>query len=170
MTAASKAALRKQLLTARPHESTGLTDQLRLLLAENPANSVASFQPIAKEPDVREFNSWAANRLQLLLPRMTGETLEFATGELEQGPFGIEQPVGKSAKPDLILVPAVAVDRLGNRLGRGKGVYDRALRQFPDALKFAVVYDEELVEHLPIDPWDQPVNGAVTPSGVWNFG
>jgi 5-formyltetrahydrofolate cyclo-ligase len=66
----------------------------------------------------------------------------------------------------VLFVPALAVDRRGNRLGRGGGSYDRALSRVPRrALVVALLYDGELVDELPTEPHDRPVNAVVTPGG-----
>ena len=117
------------------------------------------------EPDVTEFNIWAAGRLNLLLPRVSGHALEFAAGELGEGAFGIVEPKGTGvpiAEIDLMIVPALAADMAGNRLGKGKGFYDRALTNF-SGLCIAVVFDSELIENLPSEPHDQRVQIIVTP-------
>ncbi len=76
-------------------------------------------------------------------------------------------PCGVSAisHADLIPVPALLVDRSGNRLGRGGGSYDRALARATGVPSVALVYGDELVPTLPADPWDVPVTIAVTPEG-----
>jgi len=72
---------------------------------------------------------------------------------------------------DLIVVPALAVDRRGHRLGRGGGSYDRALNRVRDGVPvLAVVHDDEVLDELPALPHDRPVDGVVTPSGVALFG
>jgi 5-formyltetrahydrofolate cyclo-ligase len=71
------------------------------------------------------------------------------------------------AGADLVIVPAVAVDRAGVRLGRGGGSYDRALARVPDAtLIVAALYHDELVAALPFEDHDRRVHAVVTPSGV----
>ena len=86
------------------------------------------------------------------------------------GPRGLLEPgepprgVGAIARADAVLVPALAVDRAGNRLGRGGGSYDRALaRVGPLIPLIALVYDGELVEHVPAEAHDVPVRAAVSP-------
>lgn len=69
----------------------------------------------------------------------------------------------------MIIVPALGVDRTGVRLGQGAGYYDRALLYAPHRPRIALVYDNEVHDSLPADPHDQPVNTAVTPSGVVSF-
>ena len=170
MNGASKAEYRRQLLASRPHSSDGLTQNLIQLVHSLQPKSLASFQPIENEPDLSAFNAWAQPQLSLFFPRVSGENLVFASGIMKKGEFGIWEPTGEQSESlELILVPALAVDRSGNRLGRGKGFYDRALERFPNTAKYAVVFDSEIVDRLPINDWDQKVNGAVTPGGVWNF-
>ena len=60
------------------------------------------------------------------------------------------------------------MDRSGARLGRGGGYYDRALPYVrPGALMVAVVFDDEFVDELPVEPHDRPVTAVVTPTGGW---
>ncbi len=96
------------------------------------------------------------------------------TGRLAPGRFGLMEPLGPRLGPtaigtaEAVVLPAVAVDRSGVRLGRGGGFYDRALvHARPGALLVAVVYDDELVEELPTEPHDRRVGVVVTPSGGW---
>ena len=68
------------------------------------------------------------------------------------------------ASAELVLVPAMAVDLYGTRLGRGGGYYDRSLVLAGAAQRIAVIRDTELVAKLPAEPHDVPLTGAVTPS------
>ncbi|SEO79781.1 5-formyltetrahydrofolate cyclo-ligase [Trujillonella endophytica] len=96
------------------------------------------------------------------------------TGRLAPGRFGLLEPLGPRlgttaiGAADAVVVPAVAVDRSGVRLGRGGGFYDRALvHARPGALLVAVVYDDEFVAELPAEPHDRRVGVVVTPTGGW---
>lgn len=72
---------------------------------------------------------------------------------------------------DAVLVPALAVARDGSRLGRGGGSYDRALARItPGTPVLALVYADEVLDRVPTDPWDRPVDAAVTPAGITWFG
>ena len=89
-------------------------------------------------------------------------------GQTEPGIFGFPEPVGETssiADVDLIFVPALAVDKSGERLGKGKGYYDRALAA-PETVApvVAIVFDEEFVESIPTEDHDHPVDAVVTPS------
>lgn len=72
---------------------------------------------------------------------------------------------------EVVLAPALAASRLGMRLGRGGGSYDRALtRVAPGVPVVALLYDDEIVPDVPADDWDRPVTAAITPSGWHSFG
>ena len=77
------------------------------------------------------------------------------------------------ARADVVLLPGVAVDGRGLRLGRGGGSYDRVLARLEAAgarpALLVLLYDGEVVEHVPAEPHDRPVDAVVTPSGVRRF-
>ncbi|CAB4548169.1 MAG: 5-formyltetrahydrofolate cyclo-ligase [Actinobacteria bacterium] len=158
-----KEGLRKKLQSLRPHSSTGLTEQLLALVAELSPKRIASYQPQPTEPDVSEFNQLASQRFELVFPRVIGEDLEFAAGPTVPGEFGILAPTGPAeTEIDLVLVPALAADPMGNRLGKGRGFYDRFLAGF-SGVCYAVVFEEELLDSVPVESHDRAVDGVVTP-------
>ena len=90
---------------------------------------------------------------------------------LERGGFGVMEPLSSAPEVpasavDFVLVPALAVDLQGNRLGYGKGLYDRLLPTLPTALRCALAYDFQLVSELPSSPTDAPVDVVVTDARV----
>jgi 5-formyltetrahydrofolate cyclo-ligase len=93
-------------------------------------------------------------------------------GELVPGPLGITQPTGPAVpieQVDLFVVPGLAFDRAGFRLGRGKGYYDRLLaRRAPQALLCGVCFDDVLVEQLPHEAHDIPMDCILTPRSTSN--
>ena len=118
-----------------------------------------------------EFNREFARSGNLLLPRIVGEELEFAYGELVPGSLGIMEPIGESFPLDaieLFLVPALAVDKLGNRLGKGRGYYDRVLKRSV-AKALAVVFDGEIVELIEAQEHDVRMQYVVTPTQFMHF-
>jgi 5-formyltetrahydrofolate cyclo-ligase len=100
----------------------------------------------------------------------------FLAGDpLEPGPFGIMQPAKRhpAVEPDLVLVPLIAVDGRGTRLGRGKGHYDRALTRLKKngARLIGVGWTlQRLTEEIPADEWDIPLDAFASPDGIELFG
>lgn len=149
---------------------TGVKSDLGPVLAPLLARSavVASYQSLGSEPFVTCQPGWL---LPILLP--DGD-LDWAidTGEYVENHLGIREPAGPRlgraaiGECDLVLVPALLVDRAGCRLGRGGGSYDRALRRAP-GLKVALLHDGELVDELPREQHDVLVDAvALTSLGV----
>jgi 5-formyltetrahydrofolate cyclo-ligase len=98
--------------------------------------------------------------------RYTGRGALVAAGRGLREPPGERWGVDAVATADLVIVPALAVDRYGIRLGRGGGSYDRALARVPaGTLTVALLHDGELLDRLPAEPHDQPVRAVVTPGG-----
>jgi 5-formyltetrahydrofolate cyclo-ligase len=140
---------------------------------------MAAFVPDPSEPGHGRLpDAYGELGARVLLPVIPseGRILDWAiyTGELEHGRFGLFQPPGPRlgataiAEADAVVVPALAVDRFGIRLGRGGGYYDRALvHARPDAVLVTVVFDDERFDELPREAHDRPVRAVVTPSGGW---
>ena len=107
---------------------------------------------------------------RILLPVVVGDDLELRlyTGpeDLKPGAYGIEEPTGELftdyADIDFIVVPGVAFDRNGNRLGRGKGYYDRLLPRIPSAHKAGICFPFQLVEEVPAEPFDIRMDEIIT--------
>ncbi|WP_329104654.1 5-formyltetrahydrofolate cyclo-ligase [Micromonospora sp. NBC_01699] len=94
----------------------------------------------------------------------SGGTL-VAAGRGLREPSGARLGTGAIGTAELVIVPALAVDRRGVRLGRGGGSYDRALaRVGPGALIVALLHDGELVDRVPAQPHDRPVHAVITPA------
>ena len=101
-----------------------------------------------------------------------GKPFRFIAGDpLEAGPFGMMQPAKRHpvVEPDLVLVPLIAIDGRGTRLGRGKGHYDRALIHLKKlgARLVGVGWSlQRLADVIPADDWDIPLNGFASPDGL----
>ena len=121
-------------------------------------------------PTLEFLKKWSANK-NIYLPRVNGENLEilaYDDKKLSIGSFNIEEPIGDEIiEPhliDLIIVPAVAFDFNKNRLGRGKGFYDRLLSEATKAIKIGVGYDFQIFETIPTEPHDIPMDIVLTPN------
>lgn len=93
--------------------------------------------------------------------------------ELSVSYFGIMEPKEPFIRPvdpkdiDVILVPGLAFDRNRNRLGHGKGFYDRFLRGVKDdAIKIALAYDFQILDSIPVEDWDIPMDLIITNKGI----
>lgn len=141
--------------------------------------AVAAYSPLASEPGPEDLPARLARRAsKVWLPiSMPGGELAWALhgkGAVP-GALGITEPEGARFNSNvlrscaLLIVPALAVDRGGMRLGKGAGYYDRALAALPRpaAPVVAVVYDEDVIERVPHDAHDVPVDAVITPSGFF---
>ncbi|WP_431218495.1 5-formyltetrahydrofolate cyclo-ligase [Leifsonia xyli] len=174
---------RRQNLTTteRQAATAGITRNLVDLATDLSVRSVAAYLSTNIEPDTRQFLNWAhAQGLRVLLPisREDG-LLDWTTGDGEtetEGLFGLPEAVGELLGPiaindvDLILVPAAAVDATGMRMGWGRGYFDKTLGSMEKCPPvYAVLFDGELVDEVPRERHDQPVDGAVTPTRIVQF-
>ncbi|MEM1021445.1 MAG: 5-formyltetrahydrofolate cyclo-ligase [Pseudomonadota bacterium] len=144
-------------------------------LADKPEALVAGYMAQHGEPDLAAFQgSWPA--AQYLLPRVTDEAeaeMDFASiaGGLESGPFDVSQPLSTAASaiPNIILVPLLAFDAQGGRLGQGGGYYDRALakaRSHGPILAIGVAFAFQKVDAVPTEPHDAALDAVVTEHGL----
>lgn len=134
------------------------------------ATTVLLYHSLKEEVDTHEFiRKWSREK-RILLPVVVGDDLELRlyTGpeDLKPGAYGIEEPTGELftdyADIDFIVVPGVAFDRNGNRLGRGKGYYDRLLPRIPSAYKAGICFPFQLVEEVPAEPFDIRMDEIIT--------
>lgn len=186
MAAPTKTELRAEILLARsalaPHVRTA---EATALCAHLPGfvdggETVCAYVPVGFEPGSLELiDSLLRRDVRVLLPvaRLDGAGAplpllwgEYRPGGLVEAGFGLLEPAepwlpaSAVAAAAVILVPALAVDRIGVRLGRGVGFYDRSLVQAnPAARLVAVVRDDELVDRLPTEPHDVRMTHALTP-------
>jgi 5-formyltetrahydrofolate cyclo-ligase len=188
---ARKIALRDRLVTSRgrrPLVEVGDAAREiagRLLAAPElrRAATVAAYVSVATEPGTGPLiEELAAAGKRVLLPVLLPDgDLDWAVydgpASLVPARFGLLEPVGPRLGPgavataDVVLVPALAVDRSGMRLGRGGGSYDRALPRVPaGTFVCALLYDDELVDEVPRADHDRAVTAVVTPRGVSRAG
>ena len=132
--------------------------------------SVCIYAALPGEPDL--LDPWPAGKV-VLLPRVDGEMLSLhvvdGADRLERGAFGIMEPVAgcpvSRPEADVIFVPGLAFDPLGNRLGRGKGFYDRLLEDF-QGLRVGVCFEGQMLPAVPCEPHDKRMDFLLTAGGV----
>jgi 5-formyltetrahydrofolate cyclo-ligase len=179
-----KKSIRETLLARRKHLSAetclarSLLIQRRLLeTAEfQKAAAVALYSPILNEVFTEELFRSAKQRGKLVAyPRVSGGSLEFvvtsAAEELRPGVFNVLEPIGKETIPfeelEMVVVPGVAFDQEGHRLGYGKGFYDRVLhRKGGGRALVGLCFELQLVEALPAEVHDVAMDLLITEERV----
>ena len=181
---ASKAALRReitaQIKAISPEQRADASRQACLLLEKQPiwerAKTIFFYAPLPEELDIWPLlrDSVAAGKT-VSLPRFDEATQRYVACQVEDlardlgdGQFGIREPEGHCVavppnRLDLILVPGVAFDLHGRRLGRGKGFYDQLLASVRGTT-CGVAFDEQIVEAVPVEPHDVHLNCILTPT------
>ncbi|MFE9022283.1 5-formyltetrahydrofolate cyclo-ligase [Streptomyces sp. NPDC007808] len=153
------------------------------------ARTVAAYVSVGSEPGTLALlDALRARGVRVLLPALLPDndldwgayTGEGSLARVQHGArMALFEPAGERLGPqavteaDVVLLPGLAVDARGMRLGRGGGSYDRVLARLEKAgarpSLVVLLYDAEVVEHVPREPHDRPVDAAVTPSGVHRF-
>jgi 5-formyltetrahydrofolate cyclo-ligase len=161
-------------------ERQALSAKARIILTEQPtwmsARSVLAYAPLPDELDLwTVLNDAFAAGKSVFLPKFDPKRGEYyacplprSTNDLAPGKFNIPEPQATPEceapnRLDLALVPGVAFDLQGRRLGRGKGFYDRLLKTI-QAKTCGVAYDHQLVDQIPVQPHDISVNCILTPT------
>jgi 5-formyltetrahydrofolate cyclo-ligase len=176
-----KKQLRRSLLKIRqalPHEewqdkSQRLCDRLETMSLFAQAHTILAYFSTRQEPDLSPL--FHLNKIWGL-PRCVGRELSWHVWSLgtalTTGAYGIPEPAADAPsllieQVDLILVPAVACDRQGYRLGYGGGYYDRllSLPEWSQKAAIGIVFEFAQLPELPIDPWDRPLSWVCTEAG-----
>lgn len=205
-TAAAKAAIRAEMRRRRAGLSPealaaagAAAARLRALPVMQTARLVAAYRAVRGEIPLEDLMDGPPSgpvSVRYTLPRVRGQDLEFALrqpgGRFEPGAFGIPEPVGGEvvalADHNVVLVPLVAFDDKGRRVGNGKGFYDRALaalaagrpglsggpgdrpaianRQGPGPVLIGVAHSFQQVDEAPSHPWDVTLDAVMTESGL----
>ncbi|WP_405492016.1 5-formyltetrahydrofolate cyclo-ligase [Streptomyces sp. NBC_00096] len=193
----AKTALRRELLAARRALSDDALRTASRALSRSAlalpelavARTVAAYVSIGSEPGTRELlDALRAAGKDVLLPVLLPDNdLDWAAyggpdtlaGVAHPGKMRLLEPAGPRLGPDAVtgadavLLPGLAVDRRGMRLGRGGGSYDRVLERLERAgahpALVVLLYDDEVVARVPEEPHDHPVRAVATPSGVVRF-
>jgi 5-formyltetrahydrofolate cyclo-ligase len=178
--AEAKATLREELRGRRGRRSDEDLEAASAALAGHglaiEAGCVAGFVGVRGEPPTIALLDALLDRgVRVLLPRLREDMdLDWVVyqggASLREVRLGLREPAGPGldldavADADLVLAPALAVDRAGRRLGQGGGSYDRALPR-ARAPVIAMVFYDEVLDEVPAEPHDRLVDGALTPGG-----
>ena len=184
----AKTALRDQLLTARNRLSLAEVGEAAVSIAEHlmavpdvrRAATVAAYVSIGTEPGTGLLlEALGAAGKRVILPALQPDNdLDWAlhTGSLVRAGRGLLEPPGERlgldavGGADVVIVPGLAVNANGTRLGRGGGSYDRALGRVPvGTFTCVLLYDSEILPGVPVEPHDLRVRAAATPSGIRMF-
>jgi 5-formyltetrahydrofolate cyclo-ligase len=187
----AKDELRRRLLAARralppavrAERARALTREA-VRLAARTGGPVCAYLPVGGEPGSIELvDALVAAGHEVLLPVVPARPgpLDWARyrgpADLALGPLGLREPTGPRLGPGalaaarLVLLPGLAADPAGRRLGRGGGYYDRTLdRAAPGTPLVIVLHDEELLDAVPAEPHDRLVTGALLPGGFRKLG
>ena len=153
-----------------------LTEQILVLPQYRKAKRIMAFLAMKGESNLDSLISQALSEgkevyIPVCLPERKMEAGRLLSMDhFERGPLGLRNlpkgyDVGQPETMDLVLIPAVACDREGNRLGMGAGYYDRYLSRVPVEKRIAALWDFQVVEDIPSEPFDQKIAGIVTDTG-----
>ena len=162
-------ALRSMLLESeRMSAAEEVFEKLENTAAFMLADRILMYHSLPDELSTHRFLDKWSGRKSFYLPRVNGVNLDilpYDQTRLELGAFHIEEPTGEDTIPpdeiELIVVPGVAYDRNGNRLGRGKGFYDRLLAT-TKATKVGVGYEFQMIDEIPSEPHDVKMDMVIT--------
>lgn len=172
----NKAELRKYIRELKgQHKATAPKDSALVMQALEAdahfqaAQTVLMYYSLPDEVDTHAFIEKWCQKKRILLPVVVGDELELrlftSANKLQTGSFGIAEPTGTLfsdySQIDLVIVPGVAFDQSGNRLGRGKGFYDRLLSKLPNAYKTGLCYPYQLVAEVPTESTDIQMNSVI---------
>lgn len=167
-------ALRAALTTAeRQSASARVEGHLRNLFSQQKWPAVAVYLATENEVNLDSFTTWLlAQEMPLFAPCVDNFAPLESLQAVMVGRFGVREPqptIMPTSLPDklVFLVPGLAFDNQGGRLGFGGGWYDRALAPFPHALKIGIAFDCQIVEAVPREAHDVLMDVLVTPSACY---
>lgn len=172
----SKHTLRLQMRACRaalsPQENAAfsalIAARLREVTSQTDAPAVAVYLATSEEANLDEFINWLlANGQDVYAPHTSGFALLKSLKLVNMGKFKVREPQGALVQvphTTIFLVPGLAFDRFGGRLGFGGGWYDRALARFPQALKIGIAFDCQIVDEVPREPHDVKMDLVISPS------
>lgn len=176
--ALAKAQLRSKILAERTARESSVLDEINLtkqllaLVSRMQPARVATYLSFGSEPSTKLFITELLNQgIEVLVPKVSSVDMHWFSFDGKSTVFsalGMQEPNSdvldqiELLETDLLVIPALAVDRLGNRLGRGRGYFDRALANGSIKQTFAVCFESEFLATVPSENHDSAVQGLVT--------
>ena len=184
-----KKKIRKTLLNKRKdiscsehrNHSSVIIDHLTKWIKQKNIKEIFLYYPILKEPDILMILDKLDRDIIYALPvvideeKMVFQKWNQKNDKLYENKYKIkelkycEEKIIKPSKSSLICVPALAVDKKGNRLGYGKGYYDRYLKSEKNCHIITILFDNFIISNINSDPWDIKIQRACTEQGIRNF-
>lgn len=130
-----------------------------------------AYYPLGKELSLLPLIQWLLDTgRRVALPKVDGDDMDFYEiqdlSEVQKGKFGVMEPISKQKvcwEDALCLTPGVGFSTEGERLGHGAGYYDRYFEKHPRLLRVGIAYEFQIVDYIPTEPTDIPMQWIVTP-------
>lgn len=156
-----------------------ITESLQKLKVLQTADIVYCYASLPYEVETIEIMQclWERN-ISVALPRVCGKDMDFyvidSLKDLESGYMGISEPskdcCGARAFNSVVIVPGLAFDRAGHRIGYGGGFYDRFFEKEPNHVKIGIAYDFQMFTEIPFEKHDDTMDYIVTSNYLWEGG
>lgn len=163
---------KRNLLTKEQREeySGKICEQIWKYIVSEEAEVIYCYYPLGSEVNVLPLAEKAlAEGKKVAFPRTNGDMMEFypvmSLAGFQKGAFGIMEPIGEvpiTEDSPMVIVPGLGFDRSKNRIGYGKGFYDRYFAKFPACRKIAATYETQIIDNIPTDDFDTPMDLIIT--------
>ena len=166
-----KSEIREQI-NSKQFRKQSFEKKIKQKLLEMTKNKVVcTYIPFGKEPDILNYINNASTLCTTFIDNKDKIKISILEEPLVKNKFGVLQPkkLNEINEVDIFLIPGLAFDLNGTRLGRGGGVYDKLLADYSDSYIIGVSYDEYIFENLPIENHDIKMNALITPSRFIEF-
>lgn len=139
-----------------------------------PSGNICIYNALPSEVDTQEIIEYFCQMRDVYLPVVDGEDMLLVKVDKDTkyqvANWGIYEPIGKrlnpkEVRPKVTITPLLGVDKNLNRLGKGKGYYDRYFASV-DTFKIGLAFEEQVIDKVVCDEWDKPLDMLITPSGV----
>ena len=162
----------RELINSKQIKKRSFEKKIIQRILEKTKNKVVCiYIPFGKEPDILNYVNNASTLCTTFIDNIDKIKISILEGPLVKNKFGVSQPktLNEINEVDIFLIPGLAFDLNGTRLGRGGGVYDKLLSNYLNSYFIGVSYDEYIFENLPIENHDIKMNALLTPSRFIDF-